>query len=170
MRCHQTLRHGCRTIRKKGFSVYSEREASGRICRDEWYMLTHVRRLLVEHLLPLLCPCADNPIDGTDGGDIVLIADAFLQKTVSYLPGKDGGILLFVVLDLRHHIRSGYFRLAPSNHPWLDGTSFIVPGRRINVKCCCICTCMQSPAVQGKSNCKVTNYSSIIIGKVIKGS
>lgn len=126
VRCHQPLRHS--RAREERFAVNSQRESSGRVVH-QWNMVTHVGRLIVDSFLTLLCSCADDPIDGADGRHIALVTDSLLQKPVSDFPGKDGRILLLVILNLGHHVGCGHFRLAAANHPRFDGPSLIIPAK-----------------------------------------
>ena len=85
-----------------------------------------------DHLLALLGPGADDAVDGADGRDVVLVADAVLQETVTYLPREDARVLLLVAFDLAHHLRRGHLGLAAANHSRFDGPGLKVPASKNN--------------------------------------
>lgn len=115
---------------EESFSIDSQGEAGCRIRGYQWNMLTHVRGFLMEDLLPLLSPRADNPVYGADRGDIAFVAYTFLEQPVPDLPGKDGGVFLLVVLNFRDDVWRGNFWLASTYHTRLDGTSLVIPAMR----------------------------------------
>ena len=112
----------------EGFSSPLEQvEVAGRLVL---HGRVHVAAIFVvnpAHLLPLLGPGAHNAVDGADGGDVDLVADAVLEEAVPDLPGEDARVLLLVVFYLEHHFGGGHFRLAATYHPRLDRPSLVVP-------------------------------------------
>lgn len=70
------------------------------------------------------------PVYGTDGGYVVLIADAIGEQPVPYLPGEHGRILLLVVGDRVYYLWCRHLRLAATDHAGFDGTRLVVPKNR----------------------------------------
>ena len=59
--------------------------------------------------------------------DIVCITTTVRQESVPDLPGKDARTLSLVVGDLVDNSWSRHTGLRPSNGPWLDGPSLVIP-------------------------------------------
>ena len=66
------------------------------------------------------------PVNGADAGNILLVANAFGQESVSNLPGEHGGILSLVVGDGVHDVGRGHLGFAAANHARLEAASFVV--------------------------------------------
>ena len=72
------------------------------------------------------------PVNWADAGNILLVADAFGQEPVSYLPGEHCWVLALVVGDGVDDVGRGHFRLAPANHARLEAARLVVPNAEKN--------------------------------------
>jgi hypothetical protein len=70
-----------------------------------------------------------DPADGADRGNVVLVADAVREEPVADLPGEDSGVLLLQVLDVGHHFGGGDARLGAADGAGEDGAGLVVPGQ-----------------------------------------
>ena len=71
--------------------------------------------------------CVFLPVNGTDAGNVFLIADALGKEPVAYLPGEHGRVLALVVGDGVDDVGRGYFRFAPANHARLETARLVIP-------------------------------------------
>lgn len=73
-----------------------------------------------------------SPIDGGDGRDVVLVADAVGEEAVANLPGEHGGIRLLVGGDGVDDARRRHLRLRAADDARLDRARLVVPVEKGN--------------------------------------
>ena len=74
------------------------------------------------------------PVDGADGGDIVLRANSLSQEPVPDLPCKHCWVVLLVLGDGVNHVRGGYLRLGAPNHTGLEVPRLVKSGKKLKQK------------------------------------